>query len=260
MTDHNQQLSPLQLQAFFDGELDDQARAQVEAQLESDQALQPRLDALDELGQLVRAEHAFHTDDVDLSSLWTRIDAATAPRAAPAPAAPSGGLIERLKQLFERHRPVLVPTFAAAFAAMLVLIPMLGNEAPVAPSADDLPAVSLTDSSASIPLPERPEVAPEPSPAPDATPNDATPPQIFVFVRPPERGDDWFVSHSNDSPFPVIWSVGASNAGQPEKVEPNTPLWPVVQEALQSLPERFSAPNVILSPRDDAGDPHQGPF
>ena len=270
----------LLLQSYFDKELPVDEATKLTQLFSQNDASAPdalRLSALAEMSELVQFENEQEIEDVDLSGLWSRIEGAldpapTATKTTSATVA-RGGWFERLRTFFDAQRAVLIPTMAMAAAALLILIPLLANQAPKMPTLDpqaETPAVPIAVT------PAQPETTPsETNPVnidkglniADAI--DENNPPILVFIQPPSSPqDDWFtaVKHSgqsaNPSPYPVIWLMGDKDSGEdPKMLAPNAKIWPAVQEVLRQLPKTIQQVPVPESPGTTNGEPpRQGPI
>ena len=63
------------LQQFYDGELDDEQHAEVEAQLADSEEDQQRLASMGQMSQLLQANLGGAADEADLDGLWERVRA-----------------------------------------------------------------------------------------------------------------------------------------------------------------------------------------
>jgi len=120
------------LMALADGELDERASRDLEDTLARDPLARGKLDAIGELGDLVRGHLELSADEIPLKkldALWREIDkgidlaatpATDASRAKqPAPA----GVLQRVGRWFERHRGhVLTGAVSAGAVAALALL------------------------------------------------------------------------------------------------------------------------------------------
>jgi hypothetical protein len=116
--------------AFADGELDESASRELEDSLAQDSVARKKVDALNELGDLVRGHLELSVDEIPsrkLDALWREIDKGIdreAPAAAKAPApAEEVGLLRRVGRWFERYRGhVLTGAVSAGAVAALALL------------------------------------------------------------------------------------------------------------------------------------------
>ncbi len=128
-------IDPLLLQAYFDDELESDEADRVAALIAETPQDQARLDALEEMRELVRFDLEQHIEDVDLACVWERLEPALkrTPAAAPVRAAEPGWLAlawRAVHEFFGAHSTVLVPTAVAAVVVSLVLTPILMNQRP----------------------------------------------------------------------------------------------------------------------------------
>jgi anti-sigma factor RsiW len=119
------------LMAFADGELDERSSRELEDGLARDPLARGKLDALGELGDLVRGHLELSADELPaskLDNLWREIDKgitrdaeAEPVKAAPIPA--EGSVFSRIGRWFERYRGhVLTGAVTAGAVAALALL------------------------------------------------------------------------------------------------------------------------------------------
>ncbi len=130
-------IDPLLLQAYFDGELEGEEADRITARLAETSEDQTRLDALEEMRELVRFDIEQHIEDVDLACVWERLEPVLEQLPAPAPAAlrsqTPGWLAlawRAVRDFFGEHQTILVPMAVTAVLVSLVLTPVLMNQQP----------------------------------------------------------------------------------------------------------------------------------
>lgn len=161
-TDHSDGLdprSPEALSAYFDGELDAAARAEVEQWLAEDPGAKTQLDALDRLHFGVIGAHDAHAAAVPqarFEQVWDAIERDT--RAETSEAAGSSNVVQGF---FGRFGPARWPLAAVGVAALALWI--------VRPSSPD----AVVAKSEPAPAPQIPAPAPVPSPSPSPSPSPA---------------------------------------------------------------------------------------
>lgn len=125
-------ISDIELMELADGELDEKTLRELEDRLARDAGSRGKLDAMNELGELVRGHLELSADAVPqkkLDALWREIDKgieretagdrAPAQEAAPAPV----GLLRRIGRWFEGHRGhVITGVVSAGAVATLALV------------------------------------------------------------------------------------------------------------------------------------------
>jgi anti-sigma factor RsiW len=119
--------SDLELMEHVDGELDD---AELAARLDRDPAARAKVDAVRELGELVRGHLELSADavpDAKLAAMWRRIDDQLGDKLG-APAA-RGGVWSRLSAWFDRYRSHII-TGAVSAGAVAALTLVLRPSAP----------------------------------------------------------------------------------------------------------------------------------
>jgi hypothetical protein len=122
------------LMAFADGELDERAMRELEDRLANDSGIRDKVDAVNELGEVVRGHLELSADAVParrFDAIWREVDKAldreseTAPVRGPAKVV-SGeqlGLAGRIGRWFDRYRGhVLTGAVTAGAVAMLALV------------------------------------------------------------------------------------------------------------------------------------------
>ena len=137
-----------QLHRYHDHELTDEERRQVEAELDGDDRL--RLEAIAELGALLRHTAEAERREVGEVDLWSGIQAALA-QAQSLPAA--GGQVipfgRRVRQSVGRHRAAWASmAMAAAAAALLLVVPWRG--APTASDNCTIESLEVTGAAATL--------------------------------------------------------------------------------------------------------------
>ena len=120
-----------ELMALADGELDELQTRELEAQVGRDAIARGKVDAVNELGEIVRGHLELGADSVPqkkFDALWREIDKAidreTVPAKAPATTAPvEGGVWARIGRWFDRYRGhVLTGAVSAGAVAALALL------------------------------------------------------------------------------------------------------------------------------------------
>ncbi len=144
--------------AFADGELDEHASRELEDALARDPGSRAKVDAIGELGDLLRGHIELSADDVPqkrFDSLWREIDKgidrAGASITDPAKASPVEeiGVMRRIGRWFDRYRGHIL-TGAVSAGAVAALALLLRNPTPDAPSNGNTLAVGSGSGSATI--------------------------------------------------------------------------------------------------------------
>ena len=119
------------LMALADGELDERETRELEELLGRDPAARAKLDAIGELGEIVRGHLELSADAVPakkFDALWREIDKGIDREKAPEPvkekaAAPAGGFMRRVGRWFDQYRGHIITGMASAGAvAALALV------------------------------------------------------------------------------------------------------------------------------------------
>ncbi len=105
-----------ELQRFFDGDLNPRRARKVYARVIADPDERKRLEALDELGALVREGAEAAADDADFSHLWARVEAGIEAEEAPAQSIATSPML--------RWGIALTSAMAAVVLAVVLLNPL----------------------------------------------------------------------------------------------------------------------------------------
>jgi hypothetical protein len=123
-----------ELMAFADGELDERAMRELEDRLAHDSGIRDKVDAVNELGEVVRGHLELAADAVParrFDAIWREVDKAIESASEAAPlretAKPTSGeqpgLVLRIGRWFDRYRGhVLTGAVTAGAVAMLALV------------------------------------------------------------------------------------------------------------------------------------------
>src|SRR6185503_10666955 len=122
------------LMAFADGELDERASRELEDALARDTTSRAKVDAIGELGDLLRGHVELTADSVPqkkFDALWREIDKGIDNSREPAKAAPAedGGLLRKVGRWFDRYRGHIL-TGAVSAGAVAALALLLRNPTP----------------------------------------------------------------------------------------------------------------------------------
>ncbi len=124
-------ISDIELMELADGELDERQMRALEERLEREVGSRDKVDAMNELGELVRGHLEMSADAVPqkkIDALWREIDKGIAretatDRAPASDAAPASGFWRRIGRWFEQHRGhVVTGVVSAGAVAALALV------------------------------------------------------------------------------------------------------------------------------------------
>ena len=146
------------LMAFADGELDERASRELEDALARDPAARAKVDAVGELGDLLRGHLELTADSMPqqrFDALWREIDKgidrASESVAEPAKAArvEDIGVIRKIGRFFDRYRGHIL-TGAVSAGAVAALALLLRNPTPEVPNGNNTVAVGSGSGSAKV--------------------------------------------------------------------------------------------------------------